>query len=285
MKQKENRLALASLHVAVLLFGLSGVIGRFVGVPAHDIAWGRSLCSSLLLLLLLKLLREPLKLDSRRDYVLALCGGAVLAFHWTAFFLSIKAASVAVGTVTFSSFPLFTVLLEPVIFREKPQPRQLLLAAVMAVGVVITVPELSFRSEAARGALWGVASAASYAVLALINRSLSARYSSVKICMYQQGTAALVLTPFVLATGAVWTRTDVLGVAVIGVVCTAAAFSLFVRAQRYVRAGVAAVVSGMETVYGIVFAALFLGEYPDPGAILGAALIITAAALSSLKTR
>ena len=280
----EQKRSLLLLHVAVMLFGLSGVLGKWVTVPAYAVAGGRSLCSCILLFGVLRLTGSPVALRSRRDYGLALLGGLVLAIHWTAFFLSIKRASVAIGTLTFSAFPLFVTFLEPAIFKEKLTRRELLTALVLLVGVAVTVPELSLGNRTTEGILWGLLSALTYAVLSLINRDLSAKYSGVQICFFEQSTVALVLMPFALLSGITWGRADLLGVAAIGVCCTATAFSMFVTAQKKVNARTAGVISGMETVYGILFAALLLGQWPTLREILGGVIILGTALYSSLKS-
>lgn len=282
MMERSKR-SLLLLHAAVMLFGLSGVLGKWVTVPAYAVAGGRSLCSCLLLLCVLKGTKQAIRLETGRDYRLALIGGAVLAIHWTAFFLSIKRASVAIGTLTFSAFPLFVTFLEPVIFKEKLSRRELLTAFVLLFGVAVTVPELSLGNRTTEGILWGLLSALTYAVLSLINRDLSARYSGVRICFYEQATVAALLMPAVFLGGVTWTRPDLLGVAAIGVICTAAAFSMFVTAQKHVNARTAGIVSGMETVYGILFAALLLGQWPSLREVLGGIVIMGAALYSSRK--
>ena len=100
------------LHLAVMFFGLSGVIGQFVQIPAVLVAGGRVLCSTALLLVLSLVSRTPLRLRSRRDLLLTLGTGVVLAVHWTAFFQSIQLSSVAIGTITYSTFPLFVTFLD-----------------------------------------------------------------------------------------------------------------------------------------------------------------------------
>ena len=67
----------------------------------------------------------------------------------------------------------------------------------------------------------------------------------------------------------------------IGLVCTAVAHSLYVAAQKKVKAQTAGVISGMETVYGILFALLFLGEVPGVRELLGGAVILGTAVFSS----
>lgn len=272
-----------ALHLAVLFFGLSGVIGKWVDVPAVCVAWGRSLCSSVILLAFIRIKSISLKLFGKRDYLLALIGGAILALHWTTFFLSIKTSSVAIGTITFSSFPLFVTFIEPLIFRERLEKRDVFLAVMMLAGVAVTVPMSSMGGLNAVGAAWGLVSAASYAALSLINRYLASKYKSVQICFYQQFSAAVALLPFVLLSKAVWSAFDIAGVAAIGIFCTALAFSLFVSAQRHVKAKTAGIVSGMETVYGIAFAALLLGELPGIRELLGGVIILASAMASTLQ--
>ena len=69
-----------------------------------------------------------------------------------------------------------------------------------------------------------------------------------------------------------------------GFICTAFAYSLYVSAQKNVRAQTAGIISGMETVYGIIYALLFLGEIPSGRELVGGAVILGVAMYSSLKT-
>ena len=47
---KDTRKNVILLHIAVMCFSCSGVIGQYVQVPAVQVAMGRVICSSLLLL-------------------------------------------------------------------------------------------------------------------------------------------------------------------------------------------------------------------------------------------
>lgn len=280
---KEDARSLAALHLAVMLFGLSAMLGRFVTVPAVLVAGGRVVCSAALLLVLCLGTRTPLALHSCRDTALALGTGVVLAVHWTTFFQAIQCSSVALGTISFSTFPLFVTFLEPLVFREPLRPRSVLRAGLLLAGVLITVPEFSLGNRDTLGIAWGLVSSLSYAVMTLCNRRLSARYPARVVCLYEQGTAALVLLPALVLVPGDWTPRNLAGVAVIGFVCTALAHSLYVAAQKRVKAQTAGLVSGMETVYSILYALVFLGEVPSLRALAGGAVILGVAVLSSLR--
>ena len=270
-----------SLHLAVMLFGLSSVLGQFAQAPAVLVAGGRVICSAAVLLLLSLVGKASLRLDSSRDYLLALAAGAVLAVHWTTFFQSIQSSSVAIGTITFSTFPLFLTFLEPLAFREPLRARSLVWAVLLLVGVAITVPEFSLENRTTVGILWGMVSSLAYAVLSLANRRLSQHYPARTICLYEQGTAAVVLLPAFFLVRIQWTVPTVCAIGAIGVLCTALAHSLYVAAQRKVRAQTAGLISGLETVYGIVYAMVLLGEYPTPRELVGGAVILAVAMAST----
>lgn len=283
VQSEEYRKSLISLHIAVMLFGLSAVLGQFVTAPAVIVAGGRVICSSLLLFLLSIAGRASLKLKSRKDYGIAVFAGIVLAVHWTTFFQAIQSSSVAIGTITFSTFPLFLTFLEPLLFREKLKVTSVLSAAILLLGVFITIPEFSLENQITIGILWGMVSSLSYAVLSLANRYLSRSYAARTVCLYEQGTAAVVLLPAIFFVKTNWTTQNILGIAAIGFICTAFAHSLYVAAQRKVKAQTAGIISGMETVYGIVYALLFLGEVPGIRELIGGAVILGVALVISLR--
>lgn len=271
------------LHISVMLFGLSAVLGQFVDAPAVVITGGRVICSSLMLLAVSLAGKADLRLRCKKDYGLVIFTGMVLAIHWTTFFQSIQSSSVAIGTITFSAFPLFLTFLEPVIFHEKLRLRSVVSAGVLMIGVAITVPAFSLENQITVGVIWGLVSALAYAVMSLANRYLSGIYEARTICLYEQGTAAVILLPVMFLVQTQWTPANIIGIAVIGVVCTAIAHSLYVAAQKKVRAQTAGIISGMETVYGIFYALIFLGEVPSIRELIGGAVILGVAAFSSLK--
>lgn len=280
--KNENK-SLMELHLAVMLFGLSSVIGRFITVPAVLVAGGRVLCSALLLLGMAIVRKKPLQLKSRKDGLLAVITGVILACHWTAFFQSAKVASVAVATITFSTFPLFLTILEPAVFHEKIRPGYIAGGVIMLAGVLIMMPGYSMDDPVTAGILWGMVSSVAYALMTLCNRSLSGRYDAGVLCLYEQGTAAVLLLPAFFFIKVQWTVSDAGWIIVLGTVCTALAHSLYVCAQKRVKAQTAGMIAGMESVYGIAYAWLFLGEVPSWRETVGGLIVLGVAFVFSVR--
>lgn len=282
MKKSEQK-DILYLNLAVMMFGIAGVIGQYVEVASVMVALGRVICSSLILLTIALVKREPLKLDSKKDYALIIFAGAVLALHWTSFFQSIQVSSVAIGTITFSTFPLFLTFLEPIIYREKLSVRSIVSAIVLLIGVIITIPEFSMENQVTIGIAWGMLSSLTYAIITLANRYFSGKYQGRIVSLYEQGTAAIVLLPALLFVKTTWRAQDIVGVALIGCICTAFAYSLYISAQKKVKAQTAGLISGMETVYGILYAFILLSEIPTVREIIGGVVILSVGLYSSLK--
>ena len=271
------------MNIAVMMFGVAGVIGQYVEVPSVMVALGRVICSSIILLVIALVKKESLKLESKKDYALIIFAGAVLALHWTSFFQSIQVSSVAIGTITFSTFPLFLTFLEPLIYREKLSVRSIVSAIVLLIGVIITIPEFSMENQVTIGIVWGMLSSLTYAIITLANRYFSGKYQGRIVSLYEQGTAAIVLLPSLFFVKATWRTQDIVGVVLIGCICTAFAYSLYISAQKKVKAQTAGLISGMETVYGILYAFVLLSEIPTVREIIGGVVILSVGLYSSLK--
>ena len=281
--EKSNRKDILYLNFAVMMFGIAGVIGQYVEVPSVMVALGRVICSSIILQTIALLKKESLKLESKKDYALIIFSGAVLALHWTSFFQSIQVSSVAIGTITFSTFPLFLTFLEPLIYREKLSVRSIVSAIILLIGVIITIPEFSMENQVTIGIAWGMLSSLTYAIITLANRYFSSKYQGRIVSLYEQGTAAVVLLPTLFLVKATWRTQDIIGVALIGCICTAFAYSMYISAQKKVKAQTAGLISGMETVYGIIYALVLLGEVPTLREVIGGIVILSVGLYSSLK--
>ncbi len=281
--EKSNKRDILYLNLAVMMFGIAGVIGQYVEVPSVMVALGRVVCSSIILFAIALVKKESLKLENTKDYALIIFAGAVLALHWTSFFQSIQVSSVAIGTITFSTFPLFLTFLEPLIYREKLSVRSIVSAIILLIGVIITIPEFSMENQVTIGIVWGMLSSLTYAIITLANRYFSGKYQGRIVSLYEQGTAAIVLLPTLFFVKATWRVQDIVGVALIGCICTAFAYSLYISAQKKVKAQTAGLISGMETVYGILYAFILLSEIPTMREIIGGVVILSVGLYSSLK--
>lgn len=271
---ENQKKSLFSIHIAVLLFGLAGLFAKWIQLPAVIIVLGRVIFSSVSLLLLLKIKKTSVRLHIKRDYILMIIAGIILAIHWTTFMQSIQTSTVAVGTLTFSTFPLFVTFLEPVIFHERLKLSSVVSAAVMLIGVLFIVPEFQIENAMTQGVIWGMICSLSYAVLSLMNRSFMGRYTSSVTAFYEQLTASVVLLPTLFIIRPSVTGQDILVLILLGVVFTAIAHTMYIEGLKRVKVQTAGIISGLESVYGIIAAFLFLEERPGLKELIGGVIIL-----------
>ncbi|MFZ2053145.1 MAG: DMT family transporter [Candidatus Aminicenantales bacterium] len=272
-----RRSSLLEIHLATVLFGLAGLFGKWLVLSPPLIVLGRVFFASLALGVILWWKKQNLRPILRMKTALLVLLGVLLAIHWTAFFQAIQVSSVAVGLLSYSCFPVFTVLLEPLFFRERFDWQSLFAAGICLAGIFLIVPRFDLADSVYRGVLWGLLSGLTFAVLTLFNRRLVAHYSSPAIAFFQDLFAAFFLLPslVIMAPGRLAAR-DLGLLVVLGVVCTAGSHTLFIRGMRRVRARTASIISSLEPVYGIALAFIFLAERPSFRTLGGGAVILAA---------
>ena len=272
-----RRRGLMEVHFAVLLFGLAGLFGKWLTLHPLVISLGRVSFAVPFLLAIMLLRRERIWLKRRRDYGVFVLLGGILALHWTAFFMAIQLSTVAVGLLTFSTFPVFVTFLEPLILKSAFRLQDVLIALVTVAGVSLVVPSFSLDNQVTLGALWGVLSGFTFGLLSVLNKRYVAQYPSRQVSLYQFAAAALVLWPMVLPLKPSLDGRSLLLMAVLGVVFTGISHTLFISSLKRVKAQTASVIASLEPVYGILATVVLLGEVPGLREVAGGIIILSMA--------
>lgn len=271
---ESKTLGLFQIHSAVFLFGLAGLLGKIISVSPLFIVFGRTAFASLALAGLIALTRTPVRFKSVRDLFVLIVIGIILALHWFAFFQSIHVSTVAIGLITFSTFPLFVTFMEPYFFKERLTGFNIVLAVFVFIGLILVVPSFDLSNNITQGVIWGVLAGFTFAVLSLLNRKYVGTYRSTVIALLQNSIATLVLLPWVLMTECRPQPLDYILIPFLGIFCTAAAHTLFIKSLSQIKAQLASLIAGLEPVYGIVLAMIILKEIPAIRTWMGGAIIL-----------
>lgn len=279
--------ALAAAHGVAVLFGLTGILGALIRFDAVAITAGRAGFAAAALLVLALAQRRPLLqgLGPRRAGIV-LASGFLLAVHWITFFMAVKVGGVAVATLGFASFPAFIALLDVVLFRERIGRAEGTMLALVTLGLVLVTPSFDVGDQGTVGLLWGLASGLSFAGLAICNRRGNRGMDAIQVAFWQNLLVALLVLPLLglgLAGGAAaidWASWFWL--AVLGVLCTGLAHTLFVKSLEALDARSAGMIIALEPVYAIACAWWLFGEEPSGRMLVGASLIILATVLLAM---
>ncbi|MFV0454826.1 MAG: DMT family transporter [Pseudomonas sp.] len=276
-----RRNALLAVHFGALMFGLSGVFGKLAVSNPLTITFGRALFAVLALLLAAQLLPRSGAHPSVRQRAGLVLGALLLGGHWLTFFVAVKVAGVGIATLGFASFPAFTLMLEGLLFRERTRPIEFTMVAMVCLGLLLVTPEFDLGSEATIGLLYGVLSGLLFALLSLLNRAVTVGVDPVQAALWQNATIMLGLLPFAWSAIPVIPATDWLWLALLGVLCTGLAHSLFVASLRVLKARTTSVIFALEPVYGIAIAWWLFNEQPTLSMLVGGVLIILASIITS----
>ena len=277
---------LLSILVAVFLFGASSLFVKFIPMSAFLITLGRALFSSILLYVFIHFKKYSLRLKYPRHYFWNLFAGFLLSCHWFFFTLSIQVSYIYIGTISFATYPIFVLIFEPWVFKEKYHFKNFISVILISVGIAYLIPSFEITNVTSLGILFGLISSLAYAILTLINRRLAASYDSVVISLYEQMVVTVIMTiiivffaPF-LGQG---TFIDFIELMIYGFIFTALAHSLYIFGLTYVKAQTASIISVLEPVFSIFLAIIIFKEKLLVSDMIATFIILLAVILSAIE--
>ena len=274
-----ERRARWSLHLCVLLWGFTAILGKLITLPTGAlVVWRMGLVAALLALW--PRVWRGIDAISRGRMLQYAAIGVVIALHWLAFYGSIRLAnaSVAVGCVALGS--VFAAILEPLITGRPHERAELLLGLLVIPGMALLVGGVPLSMYL------GVAVGVLSALLAALFAALNKRYATddppeaVTLIQMTAGALAIALGASVVfgvdQTLRLPDATDLGWLLVLAIACTLLPFMLWLQALRHVSAFTTQLTLNLEPVYAIVLAALLFHEYRQltPSFYVGVAVII-----------
>lgn len=276
--------ALAAIHVAAVLFGLTGIFGELIQVGAMLITAGRASFAVLALFISIRSQGRGLGQGMKAaDFRTLLMASIMLAVHWATFFVAVKVGGVAIATLGFASFPAFITLCEWAVLRERVTVSEWIILALVTVGLLLVTPSFDFQDQSTIGLAWAIASGFTFAMFTLINRRAAKHLSAQQVAWWENLFVALMCWPFAIPLLGDSTLVDWVWIALLGVFCTALSHYLLVSALSVLNARSAGIVIALEPVYAIAFAALLFAQYPSSRALLGGAIMIGAITWAGLR--
>lgn len=222
---------------------------------------------------------------SARNYLKMMFVGVMLALYQVFYFAAIGYVGVAVATlITLCTAPVL-VAVASVIFLKEPLTSSTLKALVCALfGTVLLVGypgDSVSRQVLLVGVCLALGSALGYAVVALIGRSIAQICHPVHSTTVSFGVGALVLFPLAAAnmfsvsyTVPTWSL-----LVYVGLVPTAAAYTLFFWGMRNIKASTASILTLLEPLTATVLAWFLFNERLAVSGLAGAALLMFAIVL------
>ena len=222
--------------------------------------------------------RQPVR-DMGRDALLLFLSGAAMGFNWIFLFEAYRYTAVSVATLSYYFAPVIVMVACPLLFGERMTKRQLICAVGSTVGLVLVINPsgLSEGGDPLKGVLFGLAAAALYATVILLNKKIQ-RVSGIDRTVMQFAAAAAVLLPYILfTTGFDFTGMGTAGwlyMLAVGLVHSALAYVLYFSALRRLPGQETAVLSYIDPLTAVLISLLVLAEPVAPVQLVGGAMIL-----------
>lgn len=283
------------IHVCVLLWGFTAILGKLITLPALPLVWWRMLLVAAVLMLVPRVWRGLRAMPPR--LLLAYTGvGALVALHWLTFYGAVKLANASVAATCMALATVFVALIEPLVARSRFSWRELALGVAVLPGVALVVGGIpdGMRIGVAVGAL----SAVFVACFGSLNKRLVERADPLTVTALELGAGTLTLTLlaplmpllFPAFAGSLLVLPglhDGAYLLLLAFACTLLPFALSLVALRHMSAFAAQLAVNLEPVYAIALAIVLLGEQHElsPRFYAGVAIILAAVLLYPLLTR
>lgn len=266
------------LHIIILFWGFTPVLGKFISFGALDLVWYRLAISLVGLILFMWYLKQPISMGLKSMLHLGSIG-VVVGLHWYFFYNAIKVSNVSVTMAGFSTLTLFASLLQPLLLKKKFFWGDFIYGIILVIGLGII---FKFETDQLAGIVYGILAALTGAFFGVYNGKLIATHGAYKITFYEFLGALIFIT---LAKMGMDTDgfelpsiglSDGIGLLILSVLCTIVAFTWSVEILKHFNPLTVIITNNLEPVYGIVFSLVLFGdtEYMSSGFYVGAAIIL-----------
>lgn len=264
--------------VASITWGTLGLMIRALRLPAETIVFYRVFFSVLVILPFLSATGRIGALRVTKHRLLLLVSGIVLTLNWVFFFRAFSLTTVANTVLITYTYPIMVAVFGPFFLDERLETATVvsLLLSVIGMALVVSPAGLSLARGDIVGIVFAFLSAMTYAFLVIASKKMLQHMTSYAIMFYEALVVTIVLLPFGLQRPFTFTPLDWVLLATMGIVHTTAALYLYYSGLSVVKAQHASVLTYLEPVSGVIFAAFFLREIPGASTLLGGVIILFA---------
>ncbi len=265
------------LVLVMIIWGSLGVFTRAIPLSALSLAYLRAFIALPVLFAVMKMKKaDQVKWQLLMPYLIS---GVLLGFGWLTLFYGFKHTSISSAVIIYNMCPVYVMILAPLVLKETISKIQIAVIFISFLGLSLIVGHNLSEGYEAMGLALSAISGMLYATIVLINRSIKVRVDNHTATFAQILTAMIVLLPFVLIDGNIFTVVHLDAMAVtytilLGVLHTGVAYTIFFSLYAHMKSVEIVSYSFLEPLFGIFFSVLFIGETLTFPQIIGGILIL-----------
>lgn len=215
--------------------------------------------------------------------IMILCGiGGIIAFHWFCFYHAIKVSNVSITLVGFSTGTIFTAIIEPLFYKRRIILYELFFGMIIIGAIaMIMYQDLTANTQIkslhekhvnfSLGIIYGMLAAFTSSLFTVFNGILVRTTTSTVITFYELGGGLIFLSLYILINGGFSAKEndnffvlpywDYFYLSILAIVGTAFPFIASTNLLKKISPYTMTLTVNLETVYGILLAAVLFKEH------------------------
>ncbi|MGB1993059.1 MAG: EamA family transporter, partial [Flavobacteriaceae bacterium] len=210
-------------------------MGKLISIDAVSLVWYRMVLATAVVALLMGIRRISFALSTKQLYIMLICG-VLIALHWVFFFHAVKVSNVSVTLSVMSAGALVTALVEPIFYKRSFVWYEIVLGLIVVVALGLIMQTEYHYIE---GMMFAFIAILLSVAFTLINGKAIHKSDARVMSVYQLGAGAVCMSIILLMQGKFTvelfsiSKTDILWISILAIVCTAYAFVVSIAVMRH----------------------------------------------------
>ena len=185
---------LTSLHLMVIILGLTGVFGKMISLDSIHLVWYRMGIAFVSLTIFL-IFKQQLLTISKKNFVELLGVGALVTIHWLCFFESIKVSTVSIAVVCMATSSLFSAVIEPLFFKRKLLAYEIVMSVIVVIALVFV---MEAETKYMLGYIYGIIAALFGTLFTLFNAKYIKKVGAAQITMIEMLSGVIIISALLI---------------------------------------------------------------------------------------
>ena len=253
---------LTSLHLMVIILGLTGVFGKMISLDSIHLVWYRMGIAFVSLTIFL-IFKQQLHTISKKNFIELLGVGALVTIHWLCFFESIKVSTVSIAVVCMATSSLFSAVIEPLFFKRKLLGYEVVMSIIVVIALVFV---MEAETKYMLGYIYGIIAALFGTLFTLFNAKYIKKVGAAQITMIEMLSGVIIISALLIYNqdymvfSSLILLNDLYYLLILGVLCTAMVFVWMTEIMRYITPFSLIMAINLEPIYSIILALIIFGD-------------------------
>lgn len=272
------------IAITAALFGTVGIFIKILHLPSTTVSFFRLSVPTIILLLYFASKRKNIFKNTSKIVLFTSFLNAIRIFLWLFAYLH---TSVGNGVIILYTWPIFTVLLSPLLLKEKISKQKMLLVFMAFIGIVIIFSnkEFSFQNKDFLGMSAMLVAAVLGAITTISWKKQLVSYSTTESIFYQNVVGAFLFLPFIFINSPAPSINQTIITCIYSLVIGLVAYLFWFAALKKIKASTLAIIAYTEVISAIVLAAIVLKEGITMNMVIGGGIILAVSYLARVEEK